>query len=124
MKKATTYRIKAEYGYYAGTLHAPQDGYLMDEPEYDIWPGRETCSPMTFETIADAYEYLTGGGYDWHPSEGLACEYDGKGSFSVGGTYVTRHGQHSRPHYSIVSAKSGRTNKAIVAACDEIAAKI
>jgi hypothetical protein len=122
MKTTTTaVRIKAEYNYYHGTLNCPQDGYLMSEPEYDSYTGREAYRPLEFDSVADAYAYLTGGGYDCHPSEGLALEYDGAGRFSRGGTYVTRHGQHSRPNYTIVSRKSGRCTKAIVEECDKVA---
>ncbi len=118
---ATAVRIKAEFGYYYGTHNAPQDGYLMSEPQYDHMTGRETCEPLTFASVKDAYDYLTAGGYGCHPAEGLATEYNsGYGNFSASGTYVTSHGQHSRPIYTIVSAKSGRSTKAIVAECEAI----
>ena len=118
----TAVRIKAEYNYYYGTFNCPQDGYLMSEPKYDGFTGRETCSPLDFESVAEAYDYLTRGGYDCHPADGLALEYDGDGKFSRGGTYMTHHGQHSRPRYTIVGARSGRCSKAIVTKCDKIAA--
>jgi len=125
MKTTTTtaVRIKAEYNYYYGTFNCPQDGYLMTEPQYDSYTGRETSQPMEFASVEDAYAHMTGGGYECHPAEGLACEYDGDGRFSKGGTYVTRHGQHSRPNYTIVGARSGRCSKAIVTECDKIAAE-
>jgi hypothetical protein len=118
-------RIKADYGYYSGTFHAPSDGYLMGEPNYDHFTGRESCSPLDFDTVEAAYKYLTGGGCDCHPSEGRSCEYDGgDAKFSRGGTYVTAHGQHSRPRYTIVSRKSGRCTKAIIAECERISSLI
>ena len=120
---AITYRIKADYGYYTNTFHAPSDGYLMGEPYYDHFAGRESCSPLDFTTVEAAYKYLVGGGYDCHPSDGRSCEYDGAAKFSRGGAYVTAHGQHSRPRYTIVSRKSGRCTKSIMDECDQIAAK-
>ena len=115
----TAVRIKAEFGFYSGTFNAPQDGYLS-YPKYDRMTGRDITSPLEFSSVADAYAYLTGGGYGCDPADGLACEYDGAGDFSRSGHYVTSHGQHSRPVYTIVSAKSGRCTKAIIAACEEI----
>lgn len=122
---STTYRIKADYGYFSNTLRAPKNGYVMGLPTYDSFTGREFQSPLEFEAIEDAHNYITakGDGYYEDP-EGLGCEYDGKGSYSVGGQYVCNHGQHSRPVYTIVSAKSGRCNKEIIAACDNLAAAI
>ena len=101
-------RIKANMGYYTGTLNAPKDGYLM---------GYDTTTPLEFAAVADAYAYLTS-------SDDYYCEYDGDGDFSVGGKYETYHGQHSRPRYTIVSAKSGRCTKAIKAACEDIKPKL
>jgi hypothetical protein len=88
-------RIKANMGYYTGALNTPKDGYL----------------PLGFDTVAHACAYLT---------NDYSCEYDGDGDFSVGGKYEMRHGQHSRPRYTIVSAKSGRCTKAIKADCEDI----
>lgn len=103
---AAAVRIKAEYGYHHGTLNAPKDGYL-----------KTPCgsSPLEFETVQGAYDYLTAddGGHD-----AMCCGYDGDGTFSTSGVYVTSHGQHSRPRFTIVSAKSGRCTKAVIAACD------
>lgn len=120
--KTTTYRIKADYCYYSRSYGAPVNRYVMGEGGYDSFTGKETREPLDFESIQDAYDHLTGGGRDSHPSDGLACDYDGNGNFSVGGTYVTHHGQHSRPVYQIVSAKSGRCNREILAACEKISA--
>ena len=122
MKTTTTtaFRIKAEYNYYHGAYNAPGNGYLMSEPTYDGFTGRETCSPLEFASVAEAYAYLTGGDYNCHPAEGLRLDYDGGGQFSRGGTYVTHHGQHSRPNYIIVGARSGRCTKAIIAECDKL----
>ena len=117
----TTYKIKAENGYYSNTYNAPKDGYLMDAPSYDGFTGRETCEPLEFESIGDAWEFLTNRD-EWNQNA-MCCEYDGDGKFSVGGQYVTSHGQHSRPRYTIVSAKSGRCNKEIIAECDKLAAE-
>jgi hypothetical protein len=115
----TAIRIKADFGYYPGTYNAPQDGYIMGCPKYDSRTGRESCLPLEFETVEDACDYLTeSSNYD-----AMHCEYDGNGDFSRSGQYVTNHGQHSRPVYTIVSAKSGRCSKAIKAACDLIQSK-
>ena len=120
MKKASTspVRIKAEYNYYHGTLNVLPDGYLMSHPTYDSFKGRETSAPLEFESVKDAYERLTSS--EEHEQDAMFCEHDGNAKFSVGGTYVTNHGQHSRPTYTIVSAKSGRCNKAIIAECEAI----
>jgi len=118
LKETQSYRIKAEFGYFANTYNAPADGYLMGDPVIDYRTGREHRQPMEFDTVADAYDYLTAGGHGHHPAEGLACDYDGDGQFSVGGTYYTSHGHHSRPVYTIVSRASGRCTKAIIAECD------
>jgi hypothetical protein len=118
--QSPTYRIKAQFNYYAGTYNVPSDGYLMDDPSYDDFTGRDKCDIMEFETVRDAYDYLTGGSYYSHPSEGLRTDYNGNGCFSKGGTYVCYHGQYSRPNYQIVSRKSGRCTKAIIAECDAI----
>ena len=114
--KTNNYRIKADYNYYSGTLNYPANGYVMGEEKYDSWTDKTTREPLGFESIRDAYDHLTSGDYGDHPSDGLACEYDGDGNFSVAGTYVTHHGQDSRRVYQIVNAKSGRCNKAIIAA--------
>jgi hypothetical protein len=119
-KSATAVRIKADFGYYYGTFNAPQDGYLMGEPQYDYRTGREYSEPLEFASVAEAFAYLTKGSHGCYPSEVLACDYDGDGDFSVSGTYYTFHGQHSRPVYTIVSRKSGRCTKAIKAECDRI----
>jgi hypothetical protein len=113
-----TYRIKADFNYYAGTFYAPKNVYLMSEPEYDSRTGREYQTPLEFDSVGDAFDHLTShhDGY----THGTGCEYDGDGHFSVGGTYVTAHGQHSRPVYTVVSRRSGRCNQQIVAACDKL----
>ena len=113
----TTYRIKADYGYYSNTYNAPKDGYLLDEPTYDRRTGKETAEPLTFNSIEKAHEHLTSS----HDGYGTGCEYDGDGTYSMSGTYTTAHGQHSRPRYTIVNTASGRCNKAIIAACDKLA---
>ena len=117
----TEYRIKVEWGYYAGTYNAPKDGCLMDSPQYDSRTGREYSEPLTFDSIREAFDHLT------QPHDGFTrgtgCEYDGSGVFSMPGTYRAAHGQHSRPYFQIVSRTSGRRNKEIVAACDAIAAE-
>ena len=100
-------RIKVEYGYYHGTLNAPEDGYLYDGHEESI---------LEFDDPKGAYEYLTSKS-NW---DSPYCDYDGEGRFSVGGTYMTSHGQHSRPVYTVVGAKSGRPSKWIVEALDKI----
>jgi hypothetical protein len=108
---ATSYRIRADFYFYAGALHAPKSGYLMGPEDYD---GRRViCAPLEFSRLEDAYNFLVG-----EPSRffdgGLVCDPDG--SFSAPGVYVTRHGEYSRPVYRIVSAKTGRSSKAILAA--------
>ena len=118
------YRIKADFGYYSNTYYAPQDGYLQGDEQCDRRTGRYYTEPMTFDSVRAAGDYLTGGGYGCNPLDGLACDYDGEGQFSVGGTYVTAHGQHSRPNYTLVSRASGRCTKSIMAGCDAIAAMI
>jgi len=119
-----SYRIKAEFGYFYNTYNAPADGYLMGDPIIDYSTGREYCRPMEFETVADAFSYLTEQGVDTPygrgDAEGPEADYDGDGQFSAGGTYYTSHGQHSRPVYTIVSRASGRCTKAIIAECDNI----
>ena len=121
LNTTTAVRIKAEMGYYPGTHNAPQDGYLMGRPTYDRMTGRDITSPLEFASVAEAYAYLTNS--DHYSQDAMFCEYDGAGDFSRSGQYVTSHGQHSRPVYTIVSAKSGRCTKAIVAACEEIQSK-
>lgn len=111
-------RIKAEHNYYSGTLYAPKDGYLMDYPVYDPSTKKEYSDPLEFDSVEDAYKYLTN--CDELTREAMFCDYDGDGCFSRGGIYVTHHGQHSRPRYTIVSAKSGRCTKAIVSECEKI----
>ena len=114
--KTITYRIKADYGYYSNTHNAPQNGYLMDDSTYDRHTGREHAEPLTFDSVEAAHKHLTSehDGY----THGTGCEYDGDGTYSMAGTYETRHGQHSRPRYTIVNAKSGRSNKSIITACE------
>ena len=116
---ATTYRIKAEFNYYSGTFNAPADGYLMGYPKYDSYTGKETSAPLDFGSVEEAHEYLTlaDDSYD-----AMYCTYDGLGQYSVSGSYGTHHGQYSRPTYTIVSAKSGRCTKAIIAECEKITA--
>lgn len=117
---ATAVRIKANYGYFSGTYNAPKNGYLQGPEQYDGHTGRKWTAPLEFDSVKAAYDYLTNS--DAYYQDAMFCEYDGDGQFSVGGTYVTSHGQHSRPVYTIVSAKSGRCNKSIIAECDRIAA--
>ena len=121
---ATTFRIKADWGYFPGTFHAPTDGYLMGEEQYDGFTGKTFSNPLEFATVEEAFVYLTERSQEtpYGYSDAMDCEYDGDGQFSVGGTYVTSHGQHSRPRYTIVSAKSGRCNKAIIAECAKLSA--
>lgn len=119
---SATYRIAADYNYYAGTLGAPSDRYVMGEESYEFHTGKPTREPMDFGSVQAAYDHITSGDYGDHPADGLACEYDGGGNSSVAGTYVTCYGQHSRPTYQIVNAKSGRCNKAIIAAFEKISA--
>ena len=114
----TAVRIKAEFGYYYGTCNAPQDGYLRGYPKYDRMTGRDIAIPLEFGSVAEAYAHLTD--CDQYSQDAMFCEYNGSGDFSRSGQYVTSHGQHSRPVYTIVSAKSGRCTRAIVAACEEI----
>jgi hypothetical protein len=101
----STYKIKAEYFYYITAPNALRDGYLMSPGADDI---------LSFGTVKEAYGFLTADGGHY------AFDYDGDGEFSVGGRYVCAHGQFARPRFTIVNAKSGRCNKAIVAACDKI----
>lgn len=89
----------------------------MGRPKYDPRTGRDYSSALEFATVKAAYDYLAASGDDY---DAMHCGYDGDGNFSVNGQYTTLHGQHSRPVYTIVSAKSGRCNKAIVAACDSL----
>ena len=114
----TAVRIRANTGYYQGTCNAPQDGYLMGYPKYDRVSGRDIASPLAFASVADAYAYLTNS--DHYSQDAMFCKYEGAGHFSRSGQYVTSHGQHSRPIYTIVSAKSGRYTRAIGAACEDI----
>jgi hypothetical protein len=116
--KSKTYRIKAARNYYHGTYNAPRDGYLLSAPQYDPRTGREYCEPLEFDSVEEAYQHLG------DPSGPLGLDYDGDGTFSVGGTYVTHHGQHSRPRYTIVNRATGRVSKAIVRACDALAALV
>lgn len=115
----TTYtaplKIKAEYNFYSGTIHAPQDGYLKGEEDYDGHTGKVTCADLVFATVEDAVEFLTGEESRFFTG---GLDYDGDGEFSAGGTYYERHGEYARPRYRIVSAKTGRTTKAILAAID------
>jgi len=117
---STAVRIKAEFGYYPGTHHAPKDGYLMDHPEYDHRTGKTSSRPLEFSSVSAAYSHLTNS----EPSDpdAMFCEHDGEGRFSVGGRYECSHGQHSRPVFTIVSAKSGRCNRSIIAECERLKA--
>lgn len=111
--KNNTYKIKASFGYYIGTYNAPVDGYLMDSPRYDSRTGRVSSSPLEFETVKAAYDYITASSDDAY--DAMHCAYDGDGVFS---RWPICH--LSRPVYTIVSAKSGRCTKSIIAACDAL----
>lgn len=119
MKTNTTpVRIKADFGYFQGTYNAPTDGYLHGPEQYDGRTGEIYRRPLEFKSVQEAYDYLTNS--EPYDQDAMFCDYDGDGQFSVSGTYVCSHGQHSRPNYTIVSRKTGRCNKAIIAECDRI----
>ena len=111
---ATPVRIKVAWGYYANAVCAPADGYLMVRERYDPQTGRCSRHPLEFQTVQAARDCLVS-------ADRLALDYDGNGQFSCGGTYYTAAGQHSRPTYTIVSRRTGRCTKAIVAECDRLA---
>lgn len=107
----TPVKIKAEWKYYYNTFNAPEDGYLHPE-----WME----APMEFASVRNAYDFLTDTDADIYDAEWTGLVYEGDGEFRARGVYVTSHGQHSRPVFTVVSAKSGRCTKAIIAECDAI----
>jgi hypothetical protein len=91
------YKIKAEWNYYSGTLNVLKDGYLYDSYNHS--------EHIEFDTVKSALNYL---------QEYYNCDFLNRdSSLSFGGTYVCAHGQHSRPSFTIVNAKSGKINKQI-----------
>lgn len=113
----TTYKIKASYNYYLNNpFRTHQDGYLTSgmTPDDDH---------LEFDSVQKAFEFLTREADELSHPYGMECEHDGGASFSVAGNYTTAHGQHSRPDYVIVNAKSGRTNKSIIRECEQLCTK-
>lgn len=72
--------ISASYSYYAGTINAPKNGALRKYYRLEF-SGRDAAA-----------DYLI---------DHLGCEKDSDGSYSVAGTYCTRHGEYARPVYRI-----------------------
>lgn len=87
----TKYGIRARYYYYAGTLHAPTNGFLRD-PYGQI---------LEFDSREQAESYL-------RRRYGRMSEDGGKNTYSIDGRYVLGHGEYSRPRYTIVKRASGR----------------
>lgn len=83
------YGIKATYYYYGKTYNAPSDGFLREEDN----------SILKFSTIPDALEYLEN-------RYGRMELEKGKATYSAVGTYVLRHGEYSRPRYTITKLPS------------------
>jgi len=106
---AGKYGIKIAYSFYAGTCFAPKSGWIYGPEIHEGSTGKVTRRKLAFDTVADACDFLCG-------DDGFSAplEYDGAGSFSPGGVYVTRHGEYSRPVSTIVSLATGRASKAIV----------
>lgn len=96
-------KIHAEHNCYSGGLNVREDGYLTDT-RYD-----GEVIALVFSSVAEAATHLTGS----DTPDDYFCEHDGDGVFSVAGAYECSHGQYSRPRYTLVSATSGRSNKAI-----------
>lgn len=80
------YEIRVTYFYYAGMLHAPEDGYLVD---------RCGGERLEFNTFNDALDYLK---FDLG---GVKC-IKGKSTFiSDAPFYYLKHGEYAQPWYTI-----------------------
>jgi hypothetical protein len=94
MKATDRFTIIASYSYYSGTFNAPKNGAIRDPQngqrlEFD---SRETA-----EEFLTARPILTPYGY----TDEMGLEKNSDGSFSCPGTYITSHGEFSRPVYRI-----------------------
>lgn len=84
MTTSTKYIIRAKCHYYSGTINAPKNGNL-----------RGACGNLfIFADREKAVKLLAR----------MGCEENDDGSFSAAGTYVTGHGEYSRPVYRIRKA--------------------
>ena len=94
---ADSYYIRAEYFYYAGTYGALQDGALPNE----------AGDRLEFASRNDAATYLCEQPNEWSVDYAMGCEKNSSGKYSFAGTYICRHGEYSRPVFTIrkVSAK-------------------
>ena len=106
------YYILIRYYFHEGTLHAKEDGPMVDGPWgpitvkqqwlYDGQPGwssqPEYKRPMLFKTVDEARDYLAQFDITRQLSPQRFCEE---------GVYVTRHGEYERPDYWI---RKCRTN--------------
>jgi len=92
-------KVKYEGNYYNDRNVGPD--YAKDE--YGV---------LVYDDVEEAHKALT-------DPEGWFClEHDGDGVYSLPGVYETAHGQHSRPSYTLVNARTGKSNKAIRAAAN------
>lgn len=73
------YYIKVTYYYFAGTLHAPKDGPLVEDKK------------LVFETRLDAISYLEERGVDLHL----------KGASYTHSYYQCNHGEYEAPDYQV-----------------------
>ena len=79
------YYVLIRYYYYSGTMHARDDGPMVNGPPY-------YGSPMLFDTVQDAKDYLA--------KHGITRQLSPQ-KFSVDGVYVLAHGEYERPDYWI-----------------------
>lgn len=101
------YYVLIRYYYYSGTMHARDDGPMVNGPGGPIttkqkwmidgqpgWWTRQPYygSPMLFDTVQDAKDYLA--------KHGITRQLSPQ-KFSVDGVYVLAHGEYERPDYWI-----------------------
>ena len=101
-------RIKATGHFYHGTLNVIPDGCVRNH----------MGEILEFPSILEAHTALTS-------DVGMfGVEHDGGGVYSLSGSYVLAHNQYARPDYTMVEASSGKSNKSIRAACENINTKL
>lgn len=108
----TPCHILVTFHYYDNDPYAPKSGILRNQ--YDDRRSSADLKPLEFPTVAAAFHYLAVERF---------LNYYGSAEFSPNWRYELDHGEHARPDYRIVSAKSHRTTKAILEECDRLSAE-
>lgn len=83
------YRILIQYFYYAGTLNARRDHYMID------WENSENV--LTFSSVEEAISFLSRKGITFKVSPQ---------HFLKDGDYTLNYGEYSRPSYKITKRRS------------------